>query len=135
MAYWLMKSEPYVFSWSQLLTDGTNDWNGVRNHTAKRNLQAMQVGDLAFFYHSNEGVEIVGVMEITKTAHPDLSDASGKFVQVTVKPIKPLKKPVTLKQIKADPALAEMVLVKQSRLSVQPVTPDEWAHICQLGGV
>lgn len=134
-SYWLMKSEPYVFSWQKLVEDGYNDWNDVRNHLAKRHLMSMKSGDLAFFYHSNVGVEIVGVMKIVKEAHPDPGDASGKFVQVGVEPVKAFKTPVTLKQIKADPDLQEMVLLKQSRLSVQPVTPAEWAHICALGGV
>lgn len=133
MAYWLMKSEPYVFSWQQLVKDGKNGWNGVRNHLAKRNLMSMKVGDEAFFYHSNEGLEIVGVMKIVKTAYPDPSDESGKFVQVDVVPVAPMPRPVTLKSIKATPRLAEMALVRQSRLSVQPVTPAEWKEVCQMG--
>lgn len=131
MQYWLMKSEPSVFPWSRLVKDGRADWDGVRNHTAKLNMMAMKVGDLAFFYHSNEGMEIVGIMRITKTAHPDPTDETGKFVQVSVEPVKPLPQPITLKQIKADPALKDMALVNQSRLSVQPVTAAEWAYICQ----
>ena len=134
MAYWLMKSEPYVFSWAQLVKDRKNNWDGVRNHTAKRNLMSMQVGDEAFFYHSNEGLEIVGVMRITKLAHPDPSDETGKFVQVSVVPVAAMPKPVTLKAIKAEPRLADMALVNQSRLSVQPVTPAQWKLVCQMGG-
>jgi len=135
MKYWLMKSEPYVFSWAKLVADGYNDWNDVRNHLAKKHLQTMQVGDMAFFYHSNEGVEIVGTMKIVKEAHPDPGDPTGRFVQVGVKPVAALRMPVTLKYIKTDPKLQEMVLVKQSRLSVQPVTAAEWQHICRLGGL
>lgn len=133
-AYWLMKSEPAVFPWERLLKDGTAGWDGVRNHLAKRNLMSMKLGDLAFFYHSNVGREIVGIMRITKTAFPDPSDETGRFVQVKVEPVAALKTPVTLLQIKADPQLAKMALVTQSRLSVQPVTPAEWKHICKLSG-
>lgn len=134
-AYWLMKSEPAVFSWDKLVKDGAAGWDGVRNHLAKRNLMSMKLGDLAFFYHSNVGMEIVGIMRITQTAYPDPSDKTGRFVQVGVEPVIALKTPVTLKQIKADPQLAKMVLVTQSRLSVQPVTPAEWKRVCKLGGV
>lgn len=134
MAYWLMKSEPFVYSWAQLLKDKKNSWDGVRNHLAKKNLQAMQVGDEAFFYHSNEGMEVVGVMKIIKTAHPDPSDETGKFVMVGVAPVASMPKPVTLKAIKAEPKLADMALVKQSRLSVQPVTAAEWKLVCKMGG-
>lgn len=134
MAYWLMKSEPYVFSWDQLVKDKRNGWDGVRNHLAKRNLMEMKVGDQAFFYHSNEGMEVVGVMKIVKTAYPDPTDETGRFVQVDVAPVAPMPKPVTLKAIKAEPRLADMVLVKSSRLSVQPVTAAEWALVCKMGG-
>lgn len=134
MAYWLMKSEPSVYSWSQLVKDGRNGWDGVRNHLAKRHLMSMQVGDEAFFYHSNEGLEIVGIMKIAKTAHPDPTDKTGKFVQVGVVPVAALPKPVTLKAIKAEPRLAEMQLVRQMRLSVQPVTAAEWKLVCKMGG-
>lgn len=132
MAYWLMKSEPFVFSWSQLVKQKKAGWDGVRNHLAKRNLMSMQVGDQAFFYHSNEGLEIVGIMKIVRTAYPDPSDASGRFVQVDVAPVRALARPVTLKAIKAIPELADMALVRQQRLSVQPVTPQEWAYICTM---
>jgi len=134
MAYWLMKSEPFVFAWSKLVKDGKAGWDGVRNHLAKRNLMSMQVGDQAFFYHSNEGMEVVGVMKIIKTAYPDPSDETGKFVQVDVAPVAAIPRPVTLKAVKAEPRLAEMALVKQSRLSVQPVTAAEWKLVCQMGG-
>lgn len=135
MAYWLVKSEPGVWSWAQHVNKGADAWTGVRNHQAKAHLNAMKKGDRAFFYHSNEGKEIVGVSEVVKEAYPDASDKTGKFVCVDLKAVAPLKRPVSLAEIKADPALAEMVLVNNSRLSVQPVTAKEWAHIAKLGGV
>lgn len=135
MAYWLIKSEPEVWSWDQQVKKGTTGWDGVRNHQAANNMKAMKVGDQAFFYHSNEGREIVGIATIAKTAYPDPSDETGKFVMVDVKADKPLKKPVTLAQIKADPKLASMALIRQSRLSVCAVSEAEWAHICKLGGL
>jgi predicted RNA-binding protein with PUA-like domain len=134
MAYWLMKSEPFVYSWAQLVKDGKNNWDGVRNHLAKRHLMSMHIGDEAFFYHSNEGLEIVGVMRISKLAHPDPSDITGKFVQVGVVPVAPFPHPVSLRAIKAEPRLAAMSLVNQSRLSVQPVTTAEWKVVCKMGG-
>lgn len=132
MAYWLMKSEPDVFAWEQLVKDKRAHWDGVRNYQAANNLKAMKKGDLAFFYHSNIGLEIVGIMEIVKEAHLDPSDAKGRFVMVDVKPIKALKKTVTLKQIKGDAVLKHMALVKQSRLSVSPVTEKEWKRVLEL---
>ncbi len=126
MTYWLLKSEPSVYSWSQLEKDGKTNWSGVRNYQAANNLKAMKRGDQAFFYHSNEGKEIVGVVEIIKEAYPDPTDKTGKFVMVDVKPVKALKKPVTLADIKAHATLKNMALVKQSRLSVSPVTTQEW---------
>lgn len=132
MAYWLMKSEPDVYPWAKLVKDGKGSWDGVRNYQAANNLRAMRVGDQAFFYHSNEGREIVGIMRITKTAYPDPSDKTGKFVMVDVAPMRALKIPVTLAQIKADKALRGMALVKQSRLSVSPVTLEEWKRVLQL---
>jgi len=134
MAYWLMKSEPFVYSWDKLVKDGKGSWDGVRNHLAKRNLMSMAIGDQAFFYHSNEGLEIVGIMKISKLAHPDPTDETGKFVQVGVQPVAPMPKPVTLKAVKAEPKLANMALVTQMRLSVQPVTAAEWALVCKMGG-
>ena len=134
MAFWLMKSEPEVYPWHRLAREGKANWDGVRNHLAKRNLMSMQVGDLAFFYHSNEGREIVGIMRITQTAHPDPTDESGKFVQVSVAPVAAMPKPVTLKAVKDEPKLAAMALVNQSRLSVQPVTSAEWKMVCKMGG-
>jgi predicted RNA-binding protein with PUA-like domain len=137
VAYWLVKSEPSVWSWDQQVQKGAKGeaWTGVRNHTAKLNMMKMKKGDLAFYYHSNEGKEIVGIAEIIREAYPDPGDATGKFVCVDLKAAKPLKNPVTLAAIKAEPALAEMALLKQSRLSVQPVTAAEWKIICKMGGV
>jgi predicted RNA-binding protein with PUA-like domain len=133
MAYWLMKSEPDAYSWDTLLKDRKTPWNGVRNYQAANNMKAMKKGDQAFFYHSNEGLEIVGIIEIIKEAYPDPSDATGRFVMVDVKPVAPMKKPVTLKAIKADTKLQDMALLKQSRLSVSPVKADEWKRIVELG--
>jgi len=137
MAHWLIKSEPNKWSWQDQVDAGKKGtfWNGVRNHSAKLNLMAMQVGEQAFFYHSNEGKEIVGIVEIIKLFYPDPSDASGKFGMVDVRAVKPLKKPVTLEAIKADARLKAMALVNNSRLSVQPVTDDEWRIICGEGGL
>lgn len=137
MAYWLVKSEPSVWSWDQQVAKGAKGeaWTGVRNHSAKLNMMKMKKGDRAFYYHSNEGKEIVGIVEIVKEHYPDPTDASGKFVCVDIAADKPLKKPVTLEAIKADKKLADMELVKLSRLSVQSVTPDQWKYICKLGGI
>ncbi len=134
MRHWLMKSEPDAYPWSKLVADGKGSWDGVRNHQAAANLRAMAVGDRAFFYHSNEGLEIVGIMEITRPAYPDPSDPTGKFVMVDVKPVKPTKDPVTLKQIKADGRFADLALVRHTRLSVMPVSAEHWRMICKLGG-
>ena len=134
MTFWLMKSEPEVYPWQRFVQQGKANWDGVRNHLAKRNLMSMQVGDLAFFYHSNEGREIVGIMRITQTAHPDPTDESSKFVQVSVAPVAAMPKPVTLKAVKDEPKLAAMALVNQSRLSVQLVTATEWKLVCKMGG-
>lgn len=137
MAYWLVKSEPDAWSWDQQVKDGAKGtpWTGVRNHTAKLNLMKMKKGDQAFFYHSNIGKEIVGIVEIVREHYPDPTDKTEKFVVVDLKAVKPLKTPVTLEQIKADKKLGEMALIKLSRLSVQPVTAEEWKHVCKLGGV
>jgi predicted RNA-binding protein with PUA-like domain len=135
--YWLFKSEPTTWSWDAQVKVGAKGthWNGVRNHLAKQNMMKMSLGDLGFFYHSNEGKEIVGIVEVIKEYYPDDSDATGAFVMVDVKAVKPLKKPVTLAQVKATPALATMSLVTSMRLSVQPVTAAEWKTICAMGGV
>jgi predicted RNA-binding protein with PUA-like domain len=137
VAYWLVKSEPSVWSWDQQVAKGAEGeaWTGVRNHSAKLHMVAMRRGDRAFYYHSNEGKEIVGIAEIIREAYPDPTDVSGKFVCVDIKAEKPLKTPVTLAAIKAEPRLAEMALLKYSRLSVQPVTAEEWKLVCKMGGL
>lgn len=135
MAHWLMKSEPSSYSWDQLVADGRTHWNGVRNHQAANNLKVMKKGDRVFFYHSNEGLAVVGIAEVVKEYYPDPSDASGRFGMVDIKPVAPLKKPVTLAAIKAEPKLAELGLVRQSRLSVSAVDDAAWKLICKMGGV
>ncbi|MDB5616359.1 EVE domain-containing protein [Tardiphaga sp.] len=137
MAHWLVKSEPSTWSWDQQVAKGAKGeaWTGVRNHTAKQYMMKMKKGDRAFFYHSNEGKEIVGIAEIIKEHYPDPTDESAKFVCVDIKADKPLKTPVTLAAIKADLRFSEMALLKYSRLSVQPVTSEEWKMICKLGGL
>jgi predicted RNA-binding protein with PUA-like domain len=137
MAYWLMKSEPDAWSWDQQVKAGTKgaEWTGVRNHTAKQNLMKMKKGDRAFFYHSGEGKEIVGVAEVTREHYPDPTDKTGKFLVVDVRAAEPMPKPVTLVAIKAEKSLKNMALVKYSRLSVQPVTTEEWKIVCRMGGL
>ena len=141
MAYWLMKSEPDVFGWDHLTKMKVPEqWHGVRNFAARNNMMKMKLGEKAFFYHSNIGKEIVGIMKVVATAHPDTTaepNAKGNIVWQCVDVVadKPFKRPVTLEEIKADPKLQEMALVKYSRLSVQPVTDAEWAHILKLGGL
>ena len=135
MAYWLVKSEPDTWSWDQQVKKGVEGWNGVRNFQAAANLKAMRKGEQAFFYHSGETKEIVGIVEIVREAYPDKTDESGKFVMVDVKAVKPMPKPVTLAQIKAEPKLKDMKLVRQSRLSVSPVDDAAWKLICEMGGL
>jgi predicted RNA-binding protein with PUA-like domain len=135
MAYWLLKSEPFKYSWDQFMRDGRTHWDGVRNFQATNNLKAMKVGDRAFFYHSNEGLAIVGIAEIVKAFYPDPKDPSGKFGMVDLKPLRPVKQPVTLEQIKAEPRLADLALVRQSRLSVVPVGAAHWRLLCAMAGV
>jgi predicted RNA-binding protein with PUA-like domain len=135
MAYWLVKTEPEAWSWDQQVKNGRTNWDGVRNYQAANNLRAMRRGDLAFFYHSGEERRIVGVVKVGREHHPDPKDASGKFVMVEMLTDAPAKTPVTLAQIKAEPKLAGMVLVKNSRLSVQPVDAASWKLICKLGGI
>jgi predicted RNA-binding protein with PUA-like domain len=132
MANWLMKSEPHVYSWDDLVRDGATDWDGVRNNAARLHLRAMRPGDEAFFYHSGEAREIVGILRIAGAGKPDGAD--GAWVKVPVAPVRPLRAPVTLKAIKADPALAGMELVRQSRLSVSPVRDEEWALMLKMAG-
>jgi predicted RNA-binding protein with PUA-like domain len=134
MAYWLIKSEPSAYSWDQLVKDKKTSWTGVRNFQAQINLKAMKVGDRAFFYHSGEGKEIVGIAEVTKTAYPDSTDKEGKSVTVDFKAVEPVKKPVTLAEIKADPRFKEMKLVRQSRLSVSPVSDEHWKLLIRMAG-
>ncbi|CAN5150029.1 EVE domain-containing protein [soil metagenome] len=134
MQYWLMKSEPDTFSWDDLVAKGKAEWDGVRSHQAQSNMKAMMKGDLCFFYHSNIGLEVVGVMEIVEEAGPDSTDKSGKWISVYVAPQKKLAKTVTLKAMKADPALDGMILLRQSRLSVAPLTKPEYCHILELAG-
>jgi predicted RNA-binding protein with PUA-like domain len=137
MAHWLYKSEPSVWSWDNQVAEGQKGthWNGVRNHVAKQNLMAMKKGEQGFFYHSNEGKAVVGIVEVIKEYYPDPTDESGKFGMVDIKAVKPFKRPVTLDEIKKEPGLKKMILVNNSRLSVQPVTDEEWAIICRMGGL
>lgn len=132
--YWLMKSEPDVYGWDDLVTEKEGTWDGVRNHRAKNNLAAMKVGDQAFFYHSNIGLEIVGIVEISEAGITDPTDPEGKWAAVKVVPQTKLPRAVTLKEIKAEPTLSEMELVRQSRLSVSEVRPDEWKKILSMSG-
>jgi predicted RNA-binding protein with PUA-like domain len=132
--YWLVKSEPDAFSWEQQVANGVEPWTGVRNHMAKNNLKAMKKGDQAFFYHSNVGKEIVGVVEVVREAYPDPTAESGDWVCVDMRAVGPMPRPVTLAAVKADPALADLALVRQSRLSVMPVSLEHWRHLCRMGG-
>jgi predicted RNA-binding protein with PUA-like domain len=136
-AYWLMKSEPDVFSWQMLQSRGKAGevWDGVRNFQARNNMRAMQLGDQAFFYHSNEGKEVVGIMEVIKLVHPDPKDDTGTWECVDMRALEPLPRPVPLTEIKDNPKLAKMVLVNNSRLSVQPVSEAEWVEVCRMGGM
>lgn len=133
MAYWLMKSEPFVWSWDQQVERKIAPWTDVRNYQARNNMKAMKRGDQAFFYHSTKGLEIVGIMEIVKEHYPDPKDE--RFVLVDVRATTPFKNPVKLADLKASPALADMAMLRQSRLSVSPVTAAEWKTICKMGGV
>jgi len=136
MAYWLFKSEPDVWSWEQQVARGAagEEWNGVRNYMARNNMRAMALGDQGFYYHSRSGLEVVGIVEVCATSHPDSTTDDPRWDCVDIRALRPLARPVTLEAIKADGRLSEMVLVKNSRLSVQPVTPAEWQIICELGG-
>jgi len=137
MAYWLLKTEPEEFSWDDCVKRGAKGepWSGVRNFTARRHLKEMKKGEEAFFYHTGDEKQIVGIAEIIREAHPDPGDEKGVFVMVDVKAVKPLPTPVTLAAVKVDPKLNEMALTKYARLSVQPVTAAEWAHVCRMGGL
>ena len=131
--YWLVKSEPFKYSWDELVKDGSTYWDGVRNHAARNNLASMKRGDLLLYYHSNEGKEVVGVAEVAKESYPDPTSDDERWVVVDVAPVKPLAEPVTLAAIKAEPALAKMELVRQSRLSVVPVRKAEFDRILRMG--
>ena len=133
MAYWLFKTEPGSWSWDDQVKKGVEHWNGVRNHQAANNMKAMKTGDLGFFYHSVDEKRIVGIVEVAKEYYPDHTDASGRFGMVDVKTVKPMKRPVTLAEIKAEPRLANLLLVRHSRLSVSPVGDAEWKLICAMG--
>jgi len=130
--YWLIKSEPAAYGWDDLVRDGETLWDGVRNHRAAMNLRTMQVGEKAFFYHSVTGKEIVGVAEISAAGLTDPKDPEGKWAAVKIKPVRPLERPVTLAEIKSDKTLAEIELVRQSRLSVAEIRPAEWDRICSI---
>ncbi len=134
MAYWLVKSEPNCWSWSDHVTAGIEPWDGVRNHQAANNIKAMSLGDLVFFYHSVNEKKIVGVLEVVSNAYPDPSDATGKFVCIDFKAVTALSNPVSLADIKTNPHLEQMTLLKQSRLSVMPVRDDEWSEILHMAG-
>ncbi len=137
MAHWLFKSEPSAWSFEKLAACGAEgtDWSGVRNHSAKLNMQAMKLGEQAFFYHSNEGKAIVGIVEVSKAYRPDPTDSTGKFGMVDIRAVRPLPRPVTLEAVKGERRLQKMALVANSRLSVQPVTDAEWALVCEMGGL
>lgn len=136
-AYWLFKTEPEVFSWEMLEARGKKGepWDGVRNFQARKNMVDMKIGDLGFFYHSGKDKEIVGIMEVSALAHPDPKDDTGAWKCVDVRAVAPMPKPVTLAAAKANPRLSDMVLVRNSRLSVQPVTAAQWAEVCRMGGL
>ncbi|HHZ83835.1 MAG TPA: EVE domain-containing protein [Nitrospirales bacterium] len=132
MAFWLVKSEPSAYSWDEMAKDRQAPWDGVRNYQAANNMKAMKRGDHVLFYHSNTGMEIVGIIKVVKEHYPDPSDASGRFGMVDMQAVTPVKKPVSLKAVKANPALADLPLVRQSRLSVMPVTDREWKILLRM---
>jgi predicted RNA-binding protein with PUA-like domain len=136
MAFWLFKTEPSTFSWEDQVRAGKKgeEWNGVRNTLAQKHMRSMEIGDLGFFYHSVDEKSVVGVVKVVSKIHPDSTDSTGRWNCVDVAAVGPFPRPVSLAEIKAEPRLADMVLVKNSRLSVQPVTKDEWALVCQMGG-
>lgn len=135
MAYWLVKSEPEKYPWDQLVKDGKTFWDGVRNYAARLHLMAMKKGDQVLYYHSNEGLEVVGIAKVVKEHYPDPTADEGNWVVVDLAPVKKMKKPVSLQQMKADKRLAEMKLIKIGRLSVSPVTESEWKAVMELGGM
>lgn len=135
MNHWLLKTEPDAYSWSQLVEDKTTNWSGVRSPAGRANLMKMKKGDRAFFYHTGDERQVVGVCEVVKESYPDTTDETGKFVQVDVRAVEPVAHPVTLAAIKAEPKLAQMRLVREGRLSVSPVTPDEWKLVAKMAGL
>ena len=137
MAYWLFKSEPFKWSWEMQKARGEQgeQWDGVRNYLARNNMRAMKIGDKGFFYHSNEGLEVVGIVEICALSHPDSTTDDPRWDCVDIKAVRDVPKPVTLKDVKANPKLEKMALVTSMRLSVQPVTEDEWIEVCRMGGL
>ena len=137
MAYWLFKSEPSAFSWEQLKARGKagQEWDGVRNYAARNNMRAMKIGDRGFYYHSNEGLDVVGIAEVCKLAHPDSTTDDPRWECVDIRAVRAVPNPPTLDEIKANPKLKDMVLVNNSRLSVQPVSEAEWKEVCRMGGV
>ena len=137
MAYWLFKSEPKTWSWQNQLDKGEvgEEWDGVRNYQARNNMRLMQIGDQGFFYHSQTEKAVVGIVEVMATAHPDSTTADTRWECVDLKAVKPVPNPVTLAMCKADPRLVDMALVKNTRLSVQPVTPEEWQIVCDMAGL
>lgn len=134
MAHWLVKSEPAKYAFADLQRDGRTMWDGVRNNAAALHLKAMKVGDQVLYYHSQEGLAVVGIAEVAKEAYPDPTDAAGRFVAVDLTPVRALKRPVTLAEMKASPALTRLEMIRQSRLSVSPVRPEEWAEILKMAG-
>jgi len=135
MAHWLVKSEPFKYSWDQFVKDGQTFWDGVRNYAARNHLKAMKKGDEVFFYHSNEGLEIVGIAKVVKEAYQDPTTDEDAWVVVDIKPVKKLKSPVSLQQIKGEKRLKDMALMRLSRLSVQPVTDEEWKVVMEMAGM
>jgi len=135
MKYWLVKSEPGSWSWDDQVKKGVEHWDGVRNYQAANNMKAMRIGDKAFFYHSVNEKQVVGIVEVVKEYYPDPSDKSGRFGMVDFKAVEPVPNPVTLADIKAEPRLAELALIKQSRLSIVPIDAKSWKLICKMGGM
>jgi predicted RNA-binding protein with PUA-like domain len=135
MAYWLFKSEPGAWSWYDQVKAGAAEWDGIRNYQADNNMKAMKIGDKAFFYHSIKEKQVVGVVEIVKEHYPDHTDPKGRFGMVDVKAVCPVKTPVTLEDVRNEPSLSELALIRQSRLSVMPVTAPEWKQICKMAGI
>lgn len=137
MQYWLFKSEPFKWSWEDQKARGDKgeEWDGIRNYQARNNMRAMELGDRGFFYHSNEGLEVVGIVEVCALVHPDSTTDDERWECVDIKAVCDLPNPVTLKDVKANPKLSEMALVTSMRLSVQPVREDEWMEVCRMGGL